>query len=434
MIYNKDNPRWIFSEEQFLSSEESDRIIYEYEQLAKSLLKTDIRDFGSKLYGVKQNGSDEDADYSRRKNTIGIVIGILVFAGLILSLILKNLVIFGYIACGIFLFAGISMLLTGKGDIVESSSRAPLNKVIGFDIALASLLLILLIFFRKQFAGAEVFLLIFVITFGLSGITLLFAAIYRTVSGKIIYTRDVTATCSGYVRYAERSSSDSHNYYRQTTFIHTSPLFSYSVDGVQYQAVWDEFVTKSNSDIALGQNVPIKVDPKHPENIKSPVSTHPAVIGFEIFLAVAFVSIATWLCFYTASGAAKGMKVETKWDPAIEAINGTTETTRYQVTDEIINEKYKKDLSGNKQWYVETITVKTKDTTNNGQVIYFTDDTFNGILYKKDAPEPGTVRIAFYTIDDENLPSGKKYKKIFSLADPEAFEYTGSRKAYGAGS
>ena len=427
MLYNKDNPQWFFSEEQHISSEESSRIIRESKQLVTKILKTDVRDFGANIYGVKNDS--EDSDSTRSNSIIGIVIGILVFAGLILSLIFKNLVIFGYIGCGVFLFAGISMLLTGKGEIVESSSRAVLNKVIGFDIALASLLLILLIYFRKQFAGAEVFILIFVITFGLSGITLLFAAVFRTVSGKLIYTREVTATCSGYVRYVSR---DSDNHYRGTVFIHTSPLFSYSVDGVQYQAVWDEFVTKQDSDIALGQNVPIKVDPKHPENIKSPVSAHPAIIGFEVFLAVAFAAIAIWLGIYTASGAAKNMKVSSNWAPAAEAINGTTETSRIKVTDDIISEKYKDDLSGNKQWYVETVTVKTKDTTDNGHVIYFTDETFKGILYKKDAPEPGTVRIAFYTIDEEKLSSGKKYKKVFSIADPETFEYIGSHKAYSA--
>ena len=430
MLYNKDNPRWLFSEEQFINREESARILREYDQLCMSLLKTDVRDFGTKLYGVKPNGSD-DEDAPRRTGLIGIVIGIMVFSGLVLSLIFKNLIIFGYIGCGIFLFAGISMLITGKGDIVESSSRAVLNKVIGFAIALASLLLILLIYFRKNFEGAEVFLMVFVITFGISGITLLFAALYRSFSGKLIYTREVMATCSGYVRYAERKSD---NYNRKFAFIHTSPLFSYSVDGVQYLSVWDEFVTKEDSDISLGQNVPIKVDPKHPENVRSPITTHPAIIGFEIFMAVAFVSIAAWLCFYTASGAAKNMQIKTSWAPAAEAVNGTSAGARYKVTDELINKKYKNDLSGNKQWYVETITVKTKEITDNGQVIYFTDETFNGILYKKNAPEPGTVKLVFYTIDENNLSSGRKFKKVFSMADPEEYEYTGSHKAYRAGS
>ncbi|MBR3463288.1 MAG: hypothetical protein IKH20_11505 [Clostridiales bacterium] len=429
MLYNKDNPQWFFSEEQHISSEESSRIIRESKQLVTKILKTDVRDFGANIYGVKNDS--EDSDSTRSKSIIGIVIGILVFAGLILSLIFKNLVIFGYIGCGVFLFAGISMLLTGKGEIVESSSRAVLNKVIGFDIALASLLLILLIYFRKLFAGAEVFILIFVITFGLSGITLLFAAVFRTVSGKLIYTREVTATCSGYVRYVSR---DSDNHYRGTVFIHTSPLFSYSVDGVQYQAVWDEFVTKQDSDIALGQNVPIKVDPKHPENIKSPVSAHPAIISFEVFLAVAFVTIAIWLGIYTASGAAKNMKLETKWNPAIEKINGETESNLTKITDEMIQTMYKEKLGSDQKWYVETAVVASKETTDEGQAITFTDEAFNGILYKDgNAPEPGTSLIIFYTVDGTRLLSGKHYKRMFTTADPLKFEYSGSHTAFKTG-
>lgn len=183
MLYNKDNPQWFFSEEQFISAEESDRIINEYDQLCRSMLKTDFRDINRKFYGIKEDTDPEDREANRKKQLIGAVFGIVIFAGLILSLVFKQLVLFGYIGCSLFLIAGISMMLTGRGDVVESTSKMSLNRGIGTAISLGSVLLILLIFFRKHFSDSEVFLLLFVITFGLAGLTLLFAAIFRASSG-----------------------------------------------------------------------------------------------------------------------------------------------------------------------------------------------------------------------------------------------------------
>ena len=65
-----------------------------------------------------------------------------------------------------------------------------------------------------------------------------------------------------------------------------------------------------------------------------------------------------------------------------------------------------------------------KETTDEGQAITFTDETFNGILYKdKTAPEPGTSLIIFYTVDGTKLLSGKRYKRMFTTADPGKYEY-----------
>ena len=58
MLYNKDNPQWFFSEEQHISSEESSRIIRESKQLVTKILKTDVRDFGANIYGVKNDSED----------------------------------------------------------------------------------------------------------------------------------------------------------------------------------------------------------------------------------------------------------------------------------------------------------------------------------------------------------------------------------------
>ena len=429
MYYNKDNPQWHFNQEQYLSQEEYDLIVGESIDLVKTMLKADVRDFSSAMYGVKELGTVEEQEAKRKKAIWGIVGGIVVFAGLVLALVLKQILIFGFIACAIFFVVGISMIVTGKGEIVESSSRAHLNRVIGGSMALASLLIALLMIFRNHFAQAEFFILLFILVFGIAGLALIILTILKAMAGKTIYTQEVYATCTGYVRYVSRDETEHH---RSVTFINTSPLFSYSVDGVQYEAVWDEFVTKKDSDIALNQTVTIKVDPRHPESIISPVMTHPGVIVFQLVMGLLCFGVAVGLGIYTASGAAKDMTVETSWNPVIEEINGTTEPeiTVLQITDEMI-EQYYSDKIKNKEWYFDTVTVATKNYTSDGQTITFTDETFVDLICPNgQAPEPGTELLVFYTIDEEYVETGYKYKRIFTTGRPGEFEYVGSHTSY----
>ena len=426
MFYNRDNPQWQFSEEQYLGRDEYYRIVGEYDELCKNMLRADIRDINSSFYGIKDTGTPEQHEANRKKMIIGIVGGIIVFAALILALLFKQIVIFGYGFSAIFLIAGISMVVSGKGEIVESTSKALMNRFIGAGIALGSAAIIVLIIFRNRLEGAEFFLMLAVLVFGLAGLVMLGVSILKALSGKIIYTEEINATCTGYVRYVDRDSGDNG---ARFTFIHASPLFSYSYDGVQYEAVWDEFVVKQDLDIAMGQSVPIKVDPKHPENIMSPSMTHPGGMVFMIFMSVVFIAVGVGMGIYIASGAAKGMTVETQWNPIVEEING--ENSRTKITDDMIKSFYldKQNITG--EWYCETAVVATKEYTANGQSITYTDPTFNGAIYPDgEAPEPGTVLILFYTVDEDFVQYGTKYKRVFGTADPESFEYAGSHGAY----
>ena len=429
MYYNKDNPQWHINQEQFLSEEEYDLMVGESIDLVKTMLTSDVRDFGSKIYGVKELGTIEEQEAKRTKAIWGIIGGVVIFASLVLALVLKQILIFGFIACAVFFAAGISMIVTGRGELVESTSRAYLNRIIGGSMALASLLLALLMIFRNHFAQAEFFVLIAVLAFGIPGLALIIISVLKAFSGKTVYTQEVSATCTGYVRYVSRDETEHH---RVMTFINISPLFSYSVDGVQYEAVWDEFVTKKDSDIALNQTVTIKVDPRHPENIFSPVMNHPGVVAFQVIMGVLCLGVAIGLGIYTSTGAVSDMTVETSWSPLVEEINGAAETepTLPQITDEMI-EQYYSDKIQNKEWYFDTVTVATKSYASDGQTITFTDETFVDLICPDgQAPEPGTELLVFYTIDEEYVETGYKYKRIFTTGRPGEFEYVGSHTSY----
>ena len=429
MFYNKDNPQWKLSQDQYLSDEEYHALIDDYNELTRSMLSVDFRDINEKFYGVKEKyATEEERERKRRKTLFGTICVMIVFAGLILSLVLKQILIFAFVFTAIFLIAGISILITGRGEVVESTSKAIFNRVIGVAITLASILVLLLLLFRSHFAQAEFFLLIFVIVFGIAGLTLLAVAVMQALSGKLIYTEQIPATCAGYVRSVDAESGEHNNRF---LFIKTSPLFNYSYEGIQYEAVYDDFVVKKDSDIALGQNALISIDPRHPENIKSPAMTHKGALVLEIGMALICIAVAVGMGIYIVNGSAKDMTVETQWNSAINKINGETESSVIQVTDEMIQELYVDKLSYIDEWYVETCTVASTKITAEGEVMSFEDKTFQNILYPDcSAPEPGTKLTVFYYIDEEYLPYGEYYKRSFTSGDPALFEYVGSHGAY----
>ena len=146
MLYNKNNPQWKFSEDQYLKDEDYHYMVEEYDALTREMLKTDFRDINEKLYGVKETyTSEEDRERKRKKQLIGGICAAAIFAGLVLALLFKQILIFGYVMCAVFLFAGISIIVTGKGEIVESTSKAVFNRVLGFGMALASVLILALL-------------------------------------------------------------------------------------------------------------------------------------------------------------------------------------------------------------------------------------------------------------------------------------------------
>lgn len=433
MLYNKNNPQWKFSEDQYLRDDDYYNMVDEYDALVKSMLKTDFRDINEKLYGVKETyTSEEDRERKRKKQLIGGICAAAIFAGLVLSLLFKQILIFGYAMCAVFLFAGISVIVTGKGEIVESTSKAIFNRVMGFAMAFASVVIIVLMLFRTKMAEAEFFLLLGVVVFGITGLAILVLTVMKALSGKIVYIEEVNATCAGYVRYVSHDSGEGGGRF---TFIHTSPLFRYSYDGVQYEAVYDDFIVKKDSDVALGQNLNIKIDPKHPENIQSGATTHKGGIAFMIIMGLISAGVAVFLGIYVMSGAAKTMTVETQWNTPVDLVNNdsetVTETTLMQITDDMIEQAYADQLKG-EDWYIETVTVKTTHTSAGSDVVelYFSDDTFYRANTDDKTLTPGTELLVFYTVDEDRKADDLPFKIVFSFGRPGEFNYTGSHKAY----
>lgn len=429
MYFNKDNPQWKFSENQYLTDEEYYQLTDDYNALTREMLHVDFRDINEKFYGVKeQYSSSEEKERKRKLGLIYGIIGIAGFIGLVLLLIFKQLVIFGYCASALLIIIGITVIVTGRGEVLESSSKAIFNRLMGIGMTLGGIIIGILMIIRTRFSEAEFFILLFVAVFGIAGLALLLITVLRLCSGKIIYTGEVTAECIGYVRCV--NSEEGSNQTRHV-FIMTSPLFRYNFEGVQYEAIYDEFVAKRDADIALGQSVSINVDPKHPENIKSPSMTHAGGSAFMIFMAVACIAVAVGMGIYVAAGSAKDMTVETEWNPMIDKLNGDEKVSLTKISDDMIQKTYVDKEYPSQEWYYEVATVAGNEITKDGVRVSFDDDSFCYVITTDSTgKKPGDKCMLFYVIDREYLDYGKGYKIIFATGDPEVFQYTGSHGAY----
>jgi len=433
MLYNRKNPQWKYSEEQFIGEDEYNQMIDDYTALRKEILTTDIRDINSKLYGPGEPDdlTDEDRETKRKKTLVGYIVIIAAFIAMVVAFLLKQLVIGGLIFCAFFAFAGISLILTGQAEKTDTASLALKNRIMGVFITIGAVAIGLVIIFRDHFRGGELFITICALAFGLAGVALILIMVFRVLSSKIVYTQEVSATCTGYVRYAGSDKAGDSG--MVSYFVYTSPVFRYSYSGTQYECVYDEFPVRRDSDIALGQTAAIRIDPRHPENILGPDSNHPAGVALAMVMGIAFTVVGVGLALFLSSGIAAQQTVETSWNPLVEKINGeTSETTLPQITDEMIESLYLDKLYPGEDWYVDETYIAEHEITDEGTVVSYADSAFKPTLFTPGdtPPEVGTRVYMFYVIDKDALDRGYGYKQSFVYERVDRMEYVGEHGSF----
>jgi len=435
MKYTGENPRHNYSEDQFLPDSEYHRLFSEYNAFAKEVLTTDIRDLNSKLYGIRTPAelTDEEERKKRRSAVAGIVF-VIVFIGIIVSLVLKQLVIGGIMFAGIFACAGLMLIVTGRANPGEASSASLKNRVMGVFITVVSLAIIGLILLRDRFTGSEAFVWIFIVLFGGSGLGLLTITIINAFSRRLIYRATAEAKCTGYVRKVDYDSSNTNSAASRIPVMYTSPVFEYSYEGIRCRSVYDVFPAKKDSGIALGDVVTINIDPKNPWNVLCPDLVKPSAIIFEAVFSLIFVGVTVFLCIMMANGSVKDMTVETSWNKLIDTDGTSAVTTLRQITDEDImrTEGYSLYAEG-QEWFAEEATVsaveRISDPGFDGYRIDFTDDSFGSVYFPADVskvPVKGDRFMLFYTLKDNASELDYGYKSTFIYLRAGEGEYVGS--------
>ena len=432
MLLNRDNPMWDISDEQYLTPDRVDEINERYEQHVRETLTSDVREMGYRLYNMPKPSEDESTG-SRTGRIIITVLVIGAIVGIVVSLFMKNIRVALCLFAGIFLFAGIYTLITGMSGKGESASKRLMNRLLGGFMVLMSAPVIIIEVFMNDWGMAQKLLWIMIFMFGSGGLWMIaHFLIGNILASRITYTEDINATCAGYVRKIETSNSgDGGGSFR---YMYVSPIFNYFYDGERYEAVYDDFVIGQDSDIALGQTVPIRIDPRHPEGIMSPATKHKGAAVFGLIMGILFLGATGFMVYWVLSGNVSDNDMTVEWNPLIEnAYNEEEETvptepTLPQVTDEWLEETFASTISG-KDWYVETATVASYTTEEDGFIVTFDNDTMMKAMVHTE-PKVGDTFTVFYTIVDENLEYGQYYKALFTYFTEGEGEYVGSHTAY----
>lgn len=407
MRYDPDNQEFIFSTEMELS-EEGRRAVWDNHGDHVSNVLSDPLGAINRYSEFSKDNRDQETDMFTK-----IASGILIASGIafIICLVLKQLMMAGYIAAGSMILIGILMAFKPKTASNVSFVVPPLIQVIqGICLIGGGGFLIYLLINIKYYTSAEIMLWIFGIVFGLCAIFLLLQSAGQFLSPSMVYSEEVDATCIGYLRKIESSGGESHHLY-----IMTSPLFEYSYEGVKYQSAYDNFISKENGTIPVGSKQTIRISPDHPSHVLG----HNKGLG-ATFLLFGLICLAAtgFLFFFLFSGHVN--------DSQIELSGPAAPTYSRYISDDKITEYYGDD------WYIEKTTLQSVEERHEEDLDYVivkVDDTFEEVYFNADGFELETGDEA-YVIYEVTTEDGATVKHVLNINTAEDTGYNGSHAAY----
>ncbi|SCW59707.1 Protein of unknown function [Ruminococcaceae bacterium YRB3002] len=429
MLYDRSIEQLFFSKDQYLSDEEYSEIKQKYDEFLKEVLVTDVREMNKKLYGI------DEPERSGGAKVFYYIIGgcfLAAFVGAVVALVMKSLLIFGYIFAGIFLVGGILSLITPSVSDMDTRSTSQRYTIRAWAVLMIALALdaLVFIFIRDRLTSAELMVYLISTMFAICGIFLCVFAFLNRIMNIKIYSLEVPARCTGYVRrvdYEQRSSGRG-----RFTEIYTSPLFEYQVNGRAYESVYDVFSYGKDSDISLGETVPIRVDPKEPANVGNPKNRKVSWAVPMIIMGILFACAGFGLIFYAAAGNIKDLTVETSWNALVDGGGETSaaETTLIAITDDIVESSYGAAIAG-RDWYIEKAVVHTVSRYEDKVIVSFEDYGFRELLFEPDnAPVKGDELYLMYTLNDDHENMANAYKEVFTYFRADEAQYAGNHTAF----
>lgn len=428
MRYNREFERLKFSTDQNIDSMTCDSLMREHEEFSLSMLTADIKNLNSMMNGDNSDTNDD----SPIKKVFGIILGLIFVGGMLTSIafvIMKDLVMFGFIFTGLFLLAGI-LLLLGQGSMPFNTANAGIkSKITGLYLVCATSAILSLLIIRDRFLDAELFVWIMSVAFGMSGLWLMATALTDKFSGRLVYREEVSARCKGYVRFVNYESSSAESI--RTGYIYTSPVFEYFYGGVKYESLYDSFILGPEADIPYETVTTIRIDPKKPYNVLSPVTESTGGFIGMLIMAAMFIAVGSGLSWYMMSGGVNDSEVEVEWNSLIDQLNpdeqAHVEPSVPQLTDEWIENTYASSIVG-KEWYYESLPIEHIKQDEDGTVLYFEDvGVYAFRIEQNENLKQGDIMDIFYTLSED---ADYGYKQIFTYAAPGEIQYNGSHGAY----
>ena len=277
MRYDPDNRKYYFSEEMVFS------------QKGKAEFLAASRAF------YKECRSDPFGTYARtldtRQEHTGITVTGLILSGAVILGVLalfaciavKRYDIAGWIVAAIFAIIGISVFFTADKKTDYGFAPSPvLNRIQAVALILGGAGIAAVTLKVSALDGITCLLTLGFVISVVIFVQFVFGIIGFATGKNNVYTEEVDALCTGYLRTYDMYMSDHYT-------VTNSPIFEYRYDGTKYTACYDLFFPGETGKIPVGSTTKIKIDPHDPESImgdqKSYAST--PVIGAIICLILA---------------------------------------------------------------------------------------------------------------------------------------------------
>ncbi|MCR5209771.1 MAG: hypothetical protein K6C99_06145 [Lachnospiraceae bacterium] len=293
MRYDRDFERYRFSTDRVIDADTVSALYQEYDQYRMSLLTTDLKNSVYRMNGVEPE---------RHKNPGSILLGCFFgvsMIAMVIAFISKRFYVGGALAALVFGSVG---LLSICGQTMISADRDTHKERVkmvirGILLLIGAIYLGLLMFLKDRFDSESMLIYLSVGAFGLASVWLFVMALFEFFYAGIFYNEKVRARCVGYVRMVDSDSSGEGSL--PFKYIRMSPVFEYDYNGERYEALYDELITRNDSDIEVGQYEMLRISSRYPDNVYSGWSTRVNAISllvFGIFAGIA-TAVIVWFGF-----------------------------------------------------------------------------------------------------------------------------------------
>ena len=440
MKFDTNDMRYTFSGQQTISDFEGQRLVSDFKEDSRQQLGeafNNLKDFAlgnDDRYLVDAGVKEADPRIKKGSKVplfiVGIGFGAVILGGMLGNAAVAFAAFFLLIgALGVFSLRSPDQLsgVGATGRKMNPKAGGLFMTLLGFGCAIPMFLI--------PFIGmTKGFMLFGVMLFLAVGIYMIANTVSEFKVRKSVYSLEIPAECVGYARNvtAEESGGEhSHTVY----VVHTYPVFEYMVNGITYTAIYDQKMNGLSSDVSLGSRPIINVDPHDPESI-IPHTVSKKSIASNIIIAVICLVIAVGMAILIATDAVQADD-DVQTTSTSSSLSFSDIRNIYQsfkggtVKDKEVNKVAPKG----KDWYVEIVPVENMEYDGESCTVIYEDEAFKDFFVpdtgKADyIDNPGDSSLAFYTIDEDALETGKDYKVIFLQRNSEKFDYKGSHSAY----
>ena len=288
MRYDPEDKELYFSTEMIQSKEGSEACYAHFKAYQKDMLDNPRKWFGK---------YSKTADVEPQNPVPGIIVGVALLGGIlsvILCLCVQKFEYLPWILGAVMLILGVFSIFnagTSPKKIAGFTESALCQRIEGVIGILGGIGLIVLNFIYPKDVPVIFALSIFCEVSLVVFLVMLVKTIDYKTASKNVYSEEIQAECTGYVRTYEVEHSGTEGNIPDLIPM-TSPVFEYYYGGQKYQSCYDNFDISANGTIEVGSKCAIRINPDAPEHVLGSNKKHYhtplifAILGFAAFVVL----------------------------------------------------------------------------------------------------------------------------------------------------